>query len=1169
MTNGEIAKCRICGSVDHFAKACKKKSGAIVFFCPQADDNPSHDEGDEIDEIYLSENTPRDKTGLPDVSPYGPEERAIRNFLSWKEEADVGFDRPAPKIEFVGFVVDSAATKSFCGMPQWQAFRSLGAKTRPVSVQTSGLWAGGRKLGKFLATTSAYEVHVRLLAVQLLFTVHIVAEDIPFLLGLDVQSKYKFVIKPGQNIVYLENLPDHPLPTVRKSLLYIVMRDECFYTEAELSKLHRQFGHASAADLEFVLSRSQKKMLDAADKERLEDIAKRCFICQTYARSPNMHTVSTHIGCVFNHQVFLDAVHLEGLPPVLSMVCRGVRYIRAVVLQNETGSGIWDTFLRCWINVFVGIPHFVIVDSLPANAGDFRDHAIAHGIQVAVAPKEHHQGMGVVERYHEPLRRIYSKLRASQAVTNEALSNETLLSIACKAMNDSSGPEGICPTLCVFGMVPQHALSTSKDPATQQTRLRAQAIAKLEWECETARLRVQLALRQKTPRDPHDETNIVGKPVLVYRRNSPGKPKRWIGPYIVEQVTGKNVRVIIPPLVKDRPGPPTLSTFPMDLVKRFHPSNSFGTLEQSATTSGDELDDNLAMMMDDDQALVSEIIPASKALTSDAFRVAAIKEIVGLFEKRAIEVQRESQVRANENAHVIGGRFIFTLKDAEGDTPKYKARFICQGFGDTYSDEFVVRAPTLSRLGMRIIVTYASILGYKLYFEDCSQAYLQSKSSLTREVYLRVPQKLYSVFESAADTVNLRLPPNTDGKFFFVRVLLPLYGLVESGTHWYTTFASTLTSELALRPAALDPCVLYQPDGMIGLVVDDSIFAGSQNFLDRQRRVMSQFETSGQKEAPYKFNGTTFEVYGTTLILHQKPYILAKFRKSAIDLARKNQTVLDAYRMLRGQLMWLATSTRPDLLFTVAAASRVTAPTVRDLRALGSKLSRLFDEYAGERVVGLRYTPNEHVGRIVVFTDAARSVYDAGGDSQPEIISQLAYVVWYVTTDHSACLLAASSAKSRRQTNSVLAAETFAFSSGYQAGVMCRELFAELLPVRPALDILTDSKSLVDTLSATSITRELTLMSHVAYLREAFALGEIDRVGHVTGTTNYADALTKHVASPAPWAHYYATGRLQFEVTQWIAPLAVSPQEEKGTSVEPAVPTAVSSPPRDERTRTV
>ena len=53
----------------------------------------------------------------------------------------------------------------------------------------------------------------------------------------------------------------------------------------------------------------------------------------------------------------------------------------------------------------------------------------------------------MVERYHGPLRRIY------HIITAELLdiSKDMALQMAFKAINDSAGPDGLIPTLLVFG----------------------------------------------------------------------------------------------------------------------------------------------------------------------------------------------------------------------------------------------------------------------------------------------------------------------------------------------------------------------------------------------------------------------------------------------------------------------------------------------------------------------------------------------------------------------------------------------------------------------------------------------------------------------------------------------------------------------------------------------
>jgi len=78
---------------------------------------------------------------------------------------------------------------------------------------------------------------------------------------------------------------------------------------------------------------------------------------------------------------------------------------------------------------------------------EFKQYAIIFGIVTRSVPIEAHNLVGMVERYYGPLRRIY------YIITAELLdiSKDIALQIAFKAINDSAGPNGLIPTLLVFG----------------------------------------------------------------------------------------------------------------------------------------------------------------------------------------------------------------------------------------------------------------------------------------------------------------------------------------------------------------------------------------------------------------------------------------------------------------------------------------------------------------------------------------------------------------------------------------------------------------------------------------------------------------------------------------------------------------------------------------------
>lgn len=73
--------------------------------------------------------------------------------------------------------------------------------------------------------------------------------------------------------------------------------------------------------------------------------------------------------------------------------------------------------------------------------------------EVKEVPVEAHNSIGKVERYYAPLRRLYEILQ--DKLKGENLEKELILQMAVKAVNDSVGPEGLVPTLLVFGAYPR------------------------------------------------------------------------------------------------------------------------------------------------------------------------------------------------------------------------------------------------------------------------------------------------------------------------------------------------------------------------------------------------------------------------------------------------------------------------------------------------------------------------------------------------------------------------------------------------------------------------------------------------------------------------------------------------------------------------------------------
>jgi hypothetical protein len=159
-------------------------------------------------------------------------------------------------------------------------------------------------------------------------------------------------------------------------------------------------------------------------------------------------------------------------------------------------------------------------------------------IELKEVPVEAHNSVGKVERYHAPLRRAYEVIR--DEIQNKT-SSESILQMAVKAVNDTAGPNGLIPTLLVFGAYPRMTEDSAPSPSMIQ---RAEAIRKA-----TKELRRLNAVRQirdgLTMRNGPDTSPILNLPiqsdVRVWREKD-----GWTGPFKLLAVNGETYTVQMP-----------------------------------------------------------------------------------------------------------------------------------------------------------------------------------------------------------------------------------------------------------------------------------------------------------------------------------------------------------------------------------------------------------------------------------------------------------------------------------------------------------------------------------------------------------------------------------------------------------------------------------------------
>lgn len=135
-------------------------------------------------------------------------------------------------------------------------------------------------------------------------------------------------------------------------------------------------------------------------------------------------------------------------------------------------------------------------------------------IRTKSVPVESTNSMTVVEQYQAPLRKAFSVIRTEAP----SLLKEEALQMAVKSISHSVDPNGLVPTLLVFGALPR--LGLPYDAPTPSTLKRAVALrnATNVMQKHFASRQVNTALNTRNGSDVSEIcATPIGAPVLVYR----------------------------------------------------------------------------------------------------------------------------------------------------------------------------------------------------------------------------------------------------------------------------------------------------------------------------------------------------------------------------------------------------------------------------------------------------------------------------------------------------------------------------------------------------------------------------------------------------------------------------------------------------------------------------
>jgi len=471
-----------------------------------------------------------------------------------------------------------------------------------------------------------------------------------------------------------------------------------------------------------------------------------------------------------------------------------------------------------------------------------------HNVEFEGTGIEAHSSLGIGERYHQPLRNTYRKLRRE----NPNEKPELLLQFAVKGMNDTLGPEGIVPSLLVFGEYPP-AFTTSENPRSRApAHLRAKMAneARVEMAKHMGKARVARALKHAVPPSA-DNPLKAGDQVLVWKEKVVNnRIGEWLGPYTVDNYIDEKKLVYV--RYKDN----DIRPFGIAQVKRYL------TPELTAFSLLEDINERLSYFREPiaDCHQTEVLLKSDPRAKSPEMSEAIKKEVHGLFEKGTFKVILREEVPNDGN--VLPGRFVLAIKSTEDGEVKYKARFVMGGHRDKQKHLMVHNSATLQPQSIRLLLALAHAHDFDVWTADVTQAYLQSTDPLLRDIFItkKIPE-----FELEPEQC--------------LKLLKPLYGLCDAGDLWASTMDKHHRNDLGLKSLRSDPALYVSTkDGIVngfsGSYVDDMLRAGDDTFRAICRKTHEAFQMGEEEPIPGPFTGFYLDkAEDGSLLQHQRSYL--------------------------------------------------------------------------------------------------------------------------------------------------------------------------------------------------------------------------------------------------------------------------------------------------------
>lgn len=659
---------------------------------------------------------------------------------------------------FMGIMIDTGVSRRLTA--GYGQFKALQKADPTVKLDTSTKGQVNVQFGIGNATSiGTVDVASPVGSVQF----HIVETDTPFLMSLANMNRLQIYFDNLRNVVVAKNGTNitGEVPVVRRfghpfllwnaslhsylyeSLTIDKLDQPCYLTDVELRRLHRRFGHPSIEKLHNLLYRTGHEV----ERLTIEQLSRFCHYCQKYDKSPGRFRFTLRDDVDFNYNIIVDIMYISD-SPLLHIVDKATQFQTGRWLRDISAKHTWDALRACWIDTYLGPPDVVTHDAgKNFISKEFKEYASTMGVRTKGIPVEAHNSIGMVERYHGPIRRAYQII----AVELPDIDRDMALQMAFKAISDTAGPDGLVPTLLVFGAYPRMVES---DAPSRTITQRAIAIKKAMAEVQKLRAERQIADALNMRNGPN--TDAIhdlppNSPVLVWREGNTGQSGHWDGPYNLITIEGETCTIKLPsgptafrstvvkPYLSNidtekEPPRPSLPETPKEpeLPSVQQPVQSVMPIQPIKRGRGRPRKYPLLTAVSDFTVHIQESL--------GQFTASRQKELNGLLEKGVFKVVKLTDVPSG--VRLFNSRFVDEVKHPGTDKAYEKSRLVVQAYNDHEKELVLTQSPTIQRISQRLILCIAAMGKHDLYLRDISQAYVQSATTLNRDFYVRPPRKL-------------------------------------------------------------------------------------------------------------------------------------------------------------------------------------------------------------------------------------------------------------------------------------------------------------------------------------------------------------------------------------------------------------------------------------------